>query len=54
MYWFSIFILSSKVHKEIKSITKDFLWSRVNLEKIKPKVAWKNICVPLKEVEEGG
>lgn len=49
VYWLSIFILLLKVHKEIENITKVFLWSRINLEKTKSKVAWRDICMSLNE-----
>lgn len=51
LYWFSLFFLPFKIFKEIDSTLKVFLWSGVNLNSHKAKVAWDEIYV-LKD-EEG-
>lgn len=42
----SIFLLPSKVIKEINGNLKAFFWVGVSFNKRKPIVAWKDICLP--------
>ena len=51
VYWSSIFILPSSVHKEIDGILRNFLWSGAAMDWKKAKVAWDEVCVP--KVEGG-
>lgn len=51
VYWSSIFILPSKVVKEIESSLMAFLWSGSELNHSRAKVNWEHICCPK---EEGG
>lgn len=49
VYWSSLFILPSKVHKEIDALLRAFFWSGVDMKRTKAKVAWEDICVPKNE-----
>lgn len=48
-YWSSIFMRPSSIHKKIERKIRAFLWSGVNLEKHKAKVARDEVCLPIKE-----
>lgn len=51
VYWSSIFIIPSKVIKEIENTLMAFLWSRTELKHSGAKVKWDQVCCPN---EEGG
>lgn len=51
IFWFSLFMLSFTMHKEIDSSFRASLWDGVNINMKKAKVAQKDVCVPK---EEGG
>lgn len=51
VYWSSIFIIPSKVIKDIESTLMAFLWSGVELKHTSAKVSWDKVCSPK---EEGG
>ncbi|KAG7579708.1 Reverse transcriptase domain [Arabidopsis thaliana x Arabidopsis arenosa] len=48
-FWLSAFRLPSKCIKEIESMFSAFLWSGPDLKPKKAKVAWRDICKPIKE-----
>ncbi|XP_044464414.1 uncharacterized protein LOC123194970 [Mangifera indica] len=49
IYWSSIFILPSSIHKEIDGILRNFLWSGASMEGKKAKVAWEEATWKLKD-----
>lgn len=49
VYWLSIFILPSKVIKEIKSSLTVFLWSGPEMKHTGAKVKWEHVCCPKQE-----
>lgn len=51
IYWASIFLLPSKVLKEIEAKLTVFFWVDVDLNKRKARVAWEDVCLTK---EEGG
>lgn len=51
VYWSSIFIIPSKVVKEIESTLMAFLWSGFDLNHKAAKVSWPQVCCPK---DEGG
>lgn len=46
-----MFVLPLKVHKEIDASLRAFLWSGVEMNKHKARIAWDDVCVPK---DEGG
>ncbi|KAG7536626.1 Reverse transcriptase zinc-binding domain [Arabidopsis suecica] len=48
-FWLSAFRLPSKCIKELESLFSAFLWSGVELNSRKAKVAWLDVCKPIKE-----
>ncbi|KAG7556378.1 Endonuclease/exonuclease/phosphatase superfamily [Arabidopsis suecica] len=48
-FWFSAFRLPSKCIKELESLFSAFLWSGPVLNTNKAKVAWVDVCKPIKE-----
>lgn len=49
VYWSSLCIPLSKIHKDNNDSLKTFLWSGVELTKTKTKVAQREVCVPKEE-----
>lgn len=49
VYWSSIFILPSKILKDIESVLNAFVWKGVDLKFHGVKVAWSTVCLPKSE-----
>ncbi|XP_057248964.1 uncharacterized protein LOC130590508 [Beta vulgaris subsp. vulgaris] len=45
LYWCEIYVLPTKVIKEIQSLCRNFLWTRLNAKSKKAHVAWDTICL---------
>lgn len=48
-FWSSIVILPKKILKDIDDILRKFVWSGTELNKHGVKMAWEDVCCPLKE-----
>lgn len=46
IYYFSLFILLSSIHKSIENTFKTLFWFASSRVKSRAKVAWENICLP--------
>lgn len=46
VYWSSMFILPSSVHKEVERLMRGFLWCNGPMKKGKAKVSWNELCFP--------
>ena len=49
VYWSSMFIIPCSIIKKLESIFSAFLWRGASLSPVGAKVAWQNICYPLRE-----
>lgn len=49
VYWSSLFIVPTCVHKEIDKLLRAFLWCGVDLNFMKAKVAWDEVYTLKKE-----
>lgn len=49
IYRSSLFTLPSKIHKEIYASLGAFLWSGVDVNRHKARIAWEELCVPKNE-----
>ena len=48
LYWMAVFLIPSDVIHEIETLYRDFLWAQGEKSKGKCRVAWENVCKPLK------
>ena len=48
-FWYSVFRMPSKCIKELESLLSAFLWFGPDLSTRKAKVAWLEVCKPIKE-----
>ncbi|XP_071699771.1 uncharacterized protein [Rutidosis leptorrhynchoides] len=51
IYWYSVFIISDSIIKEIEKMMRGFLWCQGEMQKCKAKVKWDIVCLPK---DEGG
>ncbi|KAJ0935111.1 putative RNA-directed DNA polymerase [Helianthus annuus] len=51
IYWATVFLLPARIVTDLEKRMRDFLWSGNYHKTVKPKVAWKVVCLPK---DEGG